>query len=51
MSAGDRFLFVIALTLTVFGSIALCAQAQEMVRQASACEKSKLPRVADHHGI
>jgi hypothetical protein len=37
MSALDRVVCLLALLLTVFGSVSLYTQAQELERQATAC--------------
>jgi hypothetical protein len=48
MSALDRCLFLLAVLLAVFGSVALFAQGQEAERQAAACRKMQLQQFADY---
>lgn len=42
MSVLDRFLFLLALLLAVFGSVALYTQARELERQVAACHKMQI---------
>jgi hypothetical protein len=46
MSVLDRFLFLLALLLAVFGSATLYTQAWELEQQAVACHKMQLWQVA-----
>jgi hypothetical protein len=49
MNALDRCLFLIALLLAVFGSVALFAQGQQIERKVAACQQ--LQQVAQHEGF